>query len=233
MGRTGQEQHSESTTASEPRPDKPTSSLSEPQQTASEQLAIVHLAFAEATRKLGLIHSATESVRARAATVLATATAVGGFVGGLAVDGAPRGWQWSLAAGGLIAYLVSIGAALQALLPQKDAWEVGQNTAALARASASANHRYLLGRLATRYQQSFDECEAGVKKITDLVRLAAIAMVIELVFLACLLALTATPDAQPLPAEAPTASTQAPVPPTTSTTTTTQPPATLPPATTS
>jgi hypothetical protein len=169
----------------------------------ADQMEILKVAFAESIRKLDAVHDAAESVRSRAGTVLAAATAVGGFVGSLAIRASPQGWEWLLAVGGLATYLWSLGLSLHVLLPQRGAWEAGQNTAKLAEASGSTPAWYVYGRLATRYQQSFNDSEQLVRQMSTKVRWAVAAMVVELLFFACLLGVTASRGptaASPVPA---------------------------------
>ena len=54
-----------------------------------DELEILRIAFEESVRKLGLPSEAADTIRSRAGTVMATATAVAGFLGGLAFDRSP------------------------------------------------------------------------------------------------------------------------------------------------
>jgi hypothetical protein len=189
---------------------------------STDQVDILRVAFDESVRKLDAVHGAAESVRSRAGTVLAAATAIGGFVGSLALDRSPTGWQWAAITAGALAYLASLALSLHVLLPQRSAWQVGQNTAKLAKASGSTPAWFVYGRLATRYQESFEDSERRIREMRSKVLWAVVLMVVELVSFACVLAATATRDPEPV---APGPMTE----PTTVVPSTTAPPTTVPP----
>lgn len=182
---------------------------------SADQLEIVKVAFAEAVRKLEAGHGAAESVRSRAGTVIAASTAVGGFVGGLAIDRSPHGWEWALAVLGFAAYVASLAFSLSALLPKKGVWASGQNTRTLAEVAVNSSDTAfaVYGHLAAEYQKGFEANENLVKRMATKVRSAVGLMVAELLLFVWLLAMAT--GAGPAVTEGPTAGT------TTSTTTAT------------
>jgi hypothetical protein len=167
-----------------------------------DELAILKVAFAESVRKLGLPSDAANTIRSRAATVMATATAVAGFLGGLAFDRSPHGCQWALVTLAGIAYAGSMVPCLLVLNPRFGGWQSGQNTEKLANAAGTADAKDLkqvYRTLATDYQKGLEANEKVTRRLATMLSVAIVLMVVELVFLLWLLAATATQTASSLP----------------------------------
>lgn len=160
-----------------------------PHEYSDAQTAVTRIAFEESVRKLGVVQDATESLRNRGATIIGAATAIGGFVGGLALNKGPSGAEWALVVLGLLAYLCCLVLCLLTLRPIT--WDAGQDTATLADAYASTTSGEVYRELAKSYKAAFDSAEAKNSSLGRLLQVAVGAMGVELVLFSCLLGLTA------------------------------------------
>ncbi len=156
-----------------------------------DELEILKIAFGESVRKLEVASSAADTIRSRAGTVLAAATAVGAFLGGLAFDRSPQDWEWVLALLGVGAYLGCMGFCLLVLIPKFDAWDVGQNAEKLANAAKGEDLRKVYRRTAINYQASLKKNMGLIKEMATHFCWAVGFMVAELILLLWLLAATA------------------------------------------
>lgn len=167
-----------------------------------DELEILRVAFAESVRKLSLPSDAADTIRSRAGTVMATATAVAGFLGGLAFDRAPSGCQWVLVGVAGAAYAALMALCLWVLFPKFAKWQAGQNTEKLANAAGTDGARDLKSvyrTLAIEYQAGLKANEAITRRLATLLSIAITLMVVELAFLLWLLAATATQAAPTAP----------------------------------
>lgn len=181
---------------------------------SDDKAAILQFAVHESVRKLEAAYTRLDSIRLRAGTTVTMSTAIGGFIGALALQERPEGYQWLVAIGSLIAYILSVIISLTVFRPTPG-WGEGLDTRRLVDAADGLTVATMHKAVVDQYQETFTSTSQQIDRLVRRLTCAIWFMVVELVLLVCLMGITTTNEAQTPIAGTRTTTMTPPAPPTT------------------